>query len=37
MGDIGKDPKEYEFEPFHAPAVPEPVQVPVPGREPVPA
>lgn len=37
MGDIGEDPKEYEFEPFHAPAVPEPVQVPVPEPVAVPA
>lgn len=37
MGDIGSDPREYEYEPLTAPAVPEPVSVPVPEREPVPA
>lgn len=40
MGDIGADPREYEFEPIAEPAsVPEPVAVPVPEpeREPVPA
>lgn len=37
MGDIGEDQKEYEFEPLTAPSVPEPVSVPVPDRELVPA
>ena len=36
-GDIGEDQKEYEFEPLTAPSVPEPVHVPVPDREAVPA
>lgn len=33
-GDIGADPREYEFEPMTAPSVPEPVVIPTP--EPVP-
>ena len=41
-GDIGADPREFEFEPISEPAsVPEPVRAPepvrVPDREPVPA
>lgn len=36
-GDIGEDQTEYEFEPLTAPSVPEPVHVPVPDREAVPA
>lgn len=39
MGDIGADPREYEFEPISEPAsTPEPVAVPVePVKVPVPA
>jgi hypothetical protein len=41
MGDIGTDPREYEFEPIEAPiSVPEPIRVPStpqPQKVPVPA
>jgi hypothetical protein len=37
LGDIGEDQREYEFEPLTAPSVPEPVHVPTPDREAVPA
>jgi hypothetical protein len=36
-GDIGDDQREYEYEPLTAPSVPEPITVPTPDREPVPA
>jgi hypothetical protein len=29
-GDIGDNPREYEFEPLTAPSVPEPITVPAP-------
>ena len=28
MGDIGPNPREYEYEPLTAPSVPEPITVP---------
>ncbi len=36
MGDIGKNPREVEFEPLTAPSVPEPARVApsVPAKEP---
>lgn len=34
MGDIGADPREYEFEPMTAPSVPEPIVVPEPEKVP---
>lgn len=37
MGNIGADPREIEFEPLTAPSVPEPVTVPEPAPELVPA
>lgn len=36
MGDIGDNPREYEFEPLTAPAVPEPITTPAPSPAPVP-
>lgn len=39
MGNIGDNPREYEFEPLTAPSVPEPIRTPAPApvEEPVPA